>query len=575
MKTPKGLYSETKYLYACELESCPVCDGPMQIIYTSSLKMVQTKTSVFALVHLPKRCADPNCTGQTMRWPSARWLQTAPRGCTYGYDVIAQIGWQRQTGKETFECIHASLKPLLRIGETQVRMLYHERYLALLACHERQFLGRLEKVAAQTGLRLSLDGLAPEGGEPQLWVVRELLTGITLRSGWLAQQDEGTFVRFLQPIADLGLPVQAVLSDKQRGLVPAVAVVFPTAKHTWCQAHYLNNAAKPVAEADEAMKIALRQCVREEIGDVIRQEKVEQVGVLTITGGLPSPTKPNGGVELPQSASTGTTAPISPPAVELECEAIRQDLRRRIRYLLTLKGRPPLRLAGVEMFARLSEVRDCLDRLLARHADPQLLHLRQGLQIALVFAQVDYALLRQAADWLEHITYILDPQDRPARSGNQVQQEIFDYLEAMRLQSQDQPRLAAFYQTIYHTTCNYAPGLFHSYDIPGLPRTNNARESEFRELNRRLLSTTGQKGLVKRIVQREGAWEVIPRPTSLEATVKALSLVSAEDFQNERQRVREHRSRFRLHTRSAKQSRSQLKRLEQRWFNLHATNSSS
>ena len=571
MRTPQGLYTETKYLYACELEFCPVCAGPLRIIYTSSSKMVQTMTSVFAIAHLPKRCADPNCTGQALRWQSARWLQTAPRGCTYGYEVIAQIGWQRQTGKETFGGIHASLTPHLRIGETQVRMLYYERYLALLACHERQYLDRLKEVAAQTGLQLSLDGLAPEGGEPQLWVVRELLTGITLRSGWLAQQDEGTFVRFLQPIADLGLPVQAVLSDKQRGLVPAVAVVFPTAKHTWCQAHYLGNAAEPVANADEAMKIALRQCVREEIGEVIRQEKVEQVGVLTVTGGLPSPMIHDRGDELPPPILASHT---SLATVEQECEAIRQDLRRRIRYLLSLKGRPPLRLAGIEMFERLCEVRDCLDHLLAEHDDSQLLHLRQGLQTALQSAQIDYDLLRQAADWLEHIAYTLDPQDHPVRSGSQVRQELFDYIETIRVQSQDQPHLAAFYQTIYHTTCNYAPGLFHSYDIPGLPRTNNAHESEFRELNRRLLATTGQKGLVKRIIQRQGAWEVIPRPASLDATVKALSQVPAKDFQNERQRVREHRRRFRLHTRSAKQSLSQLKRLEQRWSNLHAMNSS-
>jgi len=570
MRTRQGLYSETKNLYACELETCPVCGGPMSIIYTSNPKMVQTMTGVLAIVHLPKRCADPNCPGRMMRWQSARWLQIAPRGCTYGYDVIAQIGWQRRRGRETFASIHASLKPLLRIGETQVRMMYHERYLALLACHERQYVDRLKEVAAQTGLWLSLDGLAPEGGEAQLWVVRELRTGITLRSGWLAQQDEGTFVRFLKPIADMGLAVQAVLSDKQRGLVPAVQEVFPNAKYTWCQAHYLSNAAKPVAEADETMKIALRKCVRAEIGEVIRQEKVEQVGVLTITGGLPSLTTPNHAAELPPS-----TAPVSPAlAAEQECEAIRQDLRRRIRYLLTLKGRPPLRLAGVEMFERISEVCDCLDHLLALHADPQLILLRQGLQTALASAQIDYALLRLAADWLEHISAILDPQDHPSRSGCQVRQELFDYLETMRLQSQDHPTLTAFYNTIYHTTCNYAPGLFHSYDIPGLPRTNNARESEFRELNRRLLSTTAQKGLVKRIIQRQGAWEVIPGPTSLEATVQALSQVPTEDFQNERQRVREHRSRFRLHTRSAKQSLSQLQRLEQRWANLHSTNTS-
>ena len=57
--------------------------------------------------------------------------------------------------------------------------------------------GQLREVALRSGLILSLDGLAPEGGEPQLWVVRELTSGLTLRSGWLAKQDEGAFVNFL------------------------------------------------------------------------------------------------------------------------------------------------------------------------------------------------------------------------------------------------------------------------------------------------------------------------------------------------------------------------------------------
>ena len=55
------------------------------------------------------------------------------------------------------------------------------------------------------------------------------------------------------------------------------------------------------------------------------------------------------------------------------------------------------------------------------------------------------------------------------------------------------------------TTLNYTLELFHCYDVSSLPRTNNDRESEFRDLNRRLLSTTGQKGLVKCIIQREDA----------------------------------------------------------------------
>ena len=561
MRTPQELYTETTQICQCELESCPVCKGRMRIAYVSGPKLVQTLQGPIGVVHLPKQCLQMGCAGYGVKLKSASWQLIAPRFCTYGYDVITQVGWERQTRKEPFAAIQATLGKQMQISETQVRNLYHERYLPLLACHERQFADQLREIAQRSGLILSLDGLAPEGGEAQLWVVRELISGLTLRSGWLAKQDEATFVNFLQPIADLKLPVAGIVSDKQRGLVPAVGVVFPQAKYGFCQVHYLKNAAEPIAEADEIMKVTLRQEVRRELGDLIRQEQVESSGVLTVTGLVPSP--------VPEAA------PVEPMQTREQVgETIRQDLQRRIRYLLTLKGRPPFRLAGIEMFARLTEVQDCLGHLIASHPDPRLSQLEQGLQNALQASQSDYAILHQAAHWLEEISALLDPQDKPVRTGTQVKQALLDYLNQIQGESQTNPKLQGFFQTLQKTTLSYAPGLFHCYDVPGLPRTNNDRESEFRDLNRRMLSTTGQKGLTRRLLQREGAWELIPRPASLQEIQNALSQVDPVDFQKERQRVREHRRRFRLHIRSPKQSRAQLNQLEQRWTAIYSSDSS-
>jgi hypothetical protein len=390
-----------------------------------------------------------------------------------------------------------------------------------------------------------------------------------MRSGWLSQQDQGTFERFLQPIHDLGLPVAAILSDKQRGLVPAVAVVFPQAKHSFCQMHYLKNAAEPVAVSDQDMKITLRQSVRAEIGLLIRQEQVETEGVLTVTGVLPSPVEEEAPRQpedpVPQNADT---------LINQEREAIVQDLKRRIRYLLTLKGRPPFRLAGIEMFERLTEVKTCLATLITHYPEPQLILLHQGLHAALQAVQIEYTDLRQAADWLQAIAHILDPDDKPPRTGIEVRQELFAYLDTIPKEGPLPSLLERFYQAILKTSRNYAPGLFHCYDLAGLPRTNNDRESEFRDLNRRLLQTSGQKGLVRRTIQRQGAWELIPRPDSLHGTVLALSQVNTDDFRQERHRVRAHRHRFRLHTRSAKQSGIQLEQLTQRWLALPSQDSS-
>lgn len=554
MRTPRELYPEKKIVYESEWDECPhQCGQPLRTVYTSGWKTVQTMNEVIATAQRPKRCVNEECYGKDKLLRSVRWQQVAPIWCTYGYDVIAQIGWQRQIQRQTFSEIHLALSADMRISETQVRAIYNYRYLPLLACHERQQMERLKTIARQEGLWLSLDGLAPEGGEAQLWLVRELHLGITLRCGWMSQQDQGVFVNLLQPIAELGWPVTAVMSDKQRGLVPAVAEVFSGAKHSFCQTHYLGNAAEPISAADEAMKIELRQGVRQEIGTLIRQEKVEKQGVLTVTGGIPSPVKPS---------------EASPDPVAQEQQAILQDLSRRIRYLLTLKGRPPFGLAGIEMFERLTEVKDCLERLQAHHSHPQLALLLQGLCAALQLVQTNYRLLRQAADWLEHIADVLDPAGKPPRSAEQVRKDLFAYLKKIKTIGNQQPGLQPFFETIRKTTLSYAPGLFHCYDIPGLPRTNNARESDFRDLNRRLLRTTGQKGLVRRIIQRSGAWELLHRPASLQDTILAFNHVTAQDFNEERQRIRQHRDRFRLHTRSAKQSRLQLAKLEQRWADL-------
>src|SRR6266478_7833889 len=79
------------------------------------------------------------------------------------------------------------------------------------------------------------------------------------------------------------------------------------------------------------------------------------------------------------------------------------------------------------------------------------------------------------------------------------------------------------------------PGLFHCYDVPGLPRTNNELESRFRDTRRRLLRITGQKGFTQRTLQRQGAWELVPQPPT-EATIRdALRHTPTEDLAQERQ----------------------------------------
>ena len=191
MRTKKELYVQTSTVYKCELERCPTCGEAMVTCdYTSGRKTVQTMSEVMFIAYRPKMCVNPKCESQGIRYKAGRWQEIAPLHGSNGYDVMAQIGWQRQSYYTQFEKIHGDLAGNVEISESQVRQLYHHGYLPLLACHEREHLAELQEVAVASGLILTLDGLAPEGGEAQLWIVRELQTGLTLRSGWMSEQSQ-------------------------------------------------------------------------------------------------------------------------------------------------------------------------------------------------------------------------------------------------------------------------------------------------------------------------------------------------------------------------------------------------
>ncbi len=63
---------------------------------------------------------------------------------------------------------------------------------------------------------IALDDLAPEESAPQLWCIRELLTGVVLRSGWLSRQDHAACEGLLRPLRAVPWPLRAVVSAPQR-----------------------------------------------------------------------------------------------------------------------------------------------------------------------------------------------------------------------------------------------------------------------------------------------------------------------------------------------------------------------
>jgi phytoene dehydrogenase-like protein len=156
-------------------------------------------------------------------------------------------------------------------------------------------------------------------------------------------------------------------------------------------------------------------------------------------------------------------------------------------------------------------------------------------------------------------------------SAAHVAGHLRGYRDTVRRWPNVTPPLYAFGRHLDKVSRSYWPGLFHCYDMPDLPRTNNEVESRFRDTGRRLLRTTGQKGLTQRTLQRQGAWELLPRPPTEAQLLDAVCQTLPEELAQERQRFAAHRQRFRLQSRSLKHTQAQFERLRQRWPALQST----
>ena len=103
--------------------------------------------------------------------------------------------------------------------------------------------------------------------------------------------------------------------------------------------------------------------------------------------------------------------------------------------------------------------------------------------------------IRIAYGWIHRAAHLLANHD--AAPGSEVQRRMEGLLAEMR---DDRATVGTLQPAVAHflkVSASYWPGLFHCYDVPGLPRTNNAQEQYFgsaryhqRRANGRVHATT-------------------------------------------------------------------------------------
>ncbi len=226
-----------------------------------------------------------------------------------------------------------------------------------------------------------------------------------------------------------------------------------------------------------------------------------------------------------------------------------RDIALDLQQSLSRTGRAPFVLSGEPMFEDLCAIQQNLAQCLAIRDEPHLRGWYGVLNDILPQYQSTFAEVSQLLDWIDGIKEIFDQplptDDSPGPGADQVALEFANYLGQLAKLSHLSPWQEAFRQDLFDISERYWSGLFHCYEIVGLPPTNNEHESLYGQAKRQLRRQLGVKELREPLLRR-GAWTIlqldVDSPTAL---YERLAQVSWTDYADERIRYARRQEQFR------------------------------
>jgi len=323
MRKAKDNENVPKHYYRPIEKTCPACGRPLHRRYTLWHKYLVTLEGRVQVFSVGYSCRGRRCSRVVYRSEEAE--QLSPKGYSFGFDVITQIGWWRFWDHRTLDEIAALLETqYLPISRRQILYLIGD-FLALLRAAQPAKIEAQRAYFKRHGMVISVDGMEPEQGNEMLFVVREANLDLTLIAETLYSSRADLISRqLLEPVKAFGFRIRAVISDADKNIRRAVETSLPGCPHQACQVHCLCEAGAPIFEADRAMKTDLRRDLRAKLRPISR--------------------------ELSQSPHDDPQT-----AVLMDyCEALRDALRA--------DGVSPFKLAGLKLYDELQRLEQSLRR---------------------------------------------------------------------------------------------------------------------------------------------------------------------------------------------------------------------
>src|SRR6267154_1883824 len=436
--------SFSRVVLEVEEEVCATCGQSLHFCDHRRHRIFTLQGPVELLCKLA-HCGDRHCAGRRKTLsPYAETTMTLTWWLV-GWDVFCWMGHRRFARHWSVPQIRSELLDSYRIALSSDAIEDNlRRYQIMLAARQQD--AQLLAAAYQgvDGLVLSIDGLQPEKGHETLYVVRELRAKRVWFAEPLLSSGAEEIRRLLRQAKDwaaqLGLPVQLWLSDKQDAFVTGIAAEFAGVPHRYCANHFLRDLAKPMLEADSHAKVQMRCKVRGLRGierEILQQRRLPVVAAAVaavtaeaavaavtaeaavaavtaeaaVAAVTAEATVAAAAADLPvASTTTSAVACVAEPAAERSEVVL--DYCSVVRGILNDDQGGPLQPAGLRMAAAPGEVRASLQRNLEANCGgrphAQLQRLAGYIDRGLSAVQVEQEEIRQQLHEIQRVATTLE-----------------------------------------------------------------------------------------------------------------------------------------------------------------------
>jgi hypothetical protein len=334
-----GRKAQEQVITAAE-DACGECHGPLGVCDYRK-KYVSHLNGLIHLVKVDKRCRDASCPGNARIFRPQEDIRLSLPRLNFGLDLVLSVG-DRHLGAESLRKIGRDLitKGVL-ISTRHVGRVFRY-FMALTKSARGDDKALQEKLRKQGGIVLLVDGVQLDPHSPVLYVAWDAISGEILFAERKEYRSAEDLCPILERVKAMNVKVIGICSDKEKGLVSAIAKVFPDVPHQFCHTHFIKNCARGM-EADLgtlASSNTNRADQVRKVGKALNDEDVAERSV------LPSPSE----ALDPQAQSAEDERPLSEKELVQKLCSITHDVVRAT-------GKAPLDPPELVRYEKLESVR--------------------------------------------------------------------------------------------------------------------------------------------------------------------------------------------------------------------------